>query len=93
MKSTRTALQSVLKPIDIVDSTHIVIGENPDLVVNELIKVIDDNIETHKKNGDTRYKEPKLLEKHGKDYRNSILDKEFDVYMSASKNGTKLYKL
>lgn len=93
VKSTRTALQSVLKPIDIVDSTHIVIGENPDLVVNELIKVIDDNIETHKRNGDTRYKEPKLLEKHGKDYRNSILDKEFDVYMSASKNGTKLYKL
>ncbi len=93
VKSTRAVLKSVLKPIDIENSSHIVVGENPNLVVNELIKVIDDNTETHRKNGDIRYREPKLLEKYGKDYRDSILTKEFDIYMSASKNGTKLYKL
>jgi len=83
----------VIKPIDIENSTHIVLGENPDLVVNELVKAIDDNIETHRKNGDIRYKEPKLFEKYGEDYRNILIAKQYDVYLSASKNGTKLCKL
>lgn len=93
VESTRNVLQSVIKPIDIENSTHIVLGENPDLVVNELVKAIDDNIEIHRKNGDIRYKEPKLFEKYGKDYRNTLIAEEYDVYTTASKNGTKLYKL
>lgn len=93
IQSTRHVLKSVLTPLDIEDSTHLVIGENPDLVVNVLIKAIDQSIDRHQRDGDSRYREEKLQENYGIDYKNIIMAKEFAAYISASKNGTKLYKL
>lgn len=89
IQTTRAALKSVIEPIDLENSTHLVIGENPDLVVNELIKVIDQNIHNHERDGDLRYAERKLQEKYGTDYRNIIMNKEFDAYLD-SENAAKL---
>lgn len=90
IQSTRSSLKSVVKPFDLENSTHLVVGENPDLVVNVLLTAINQITQNHAKNGSVRFSEDKWLRQYGENYKEVVMAKEIDTYVAAHKNYAKL---
>ncbi|CAK7894923.1 peroxisomal membrane protein Lpx1p [[Candida] anglica] len=78
-----SSMKDVIHRIDVPEAYHIVNAEQPDLMVDILIKIIDERLDMDHDKLNTEINEEKLLvEKFGKSYRQEFLKRIFDPVQS-----------
>lgn len=61
-----------VKPIDLDVGTHLVHAEEPDLILDTILNIIEERVRLFNSNGDERYLEQKLLKEDGENYKSKM---------------------
>lgn len=61
-----------VKPIDLDVGTHLVHAENPDLILDTILNIIEERVSFFSSNGDKKYLEHKLLKECGENYKSKM---------------------
>lgn len=61
-----------VKPINLDVGTHLVHAEEPDLILDTILNIIEERVRFFNSNGDKRYLEQKLLKEDGENYKSKV---------------------